>query len=78
MTLTAVPAGFQVVRRFGQASLLQDRSGRWLLTGGRPTERCHAREWISLFCHEALVQTTDTPGTAELPSKDDALRRSRP
>lgn len=61
MTLTSLPAGFEVVRRFGQAWLLQDRTGRWLLNGGRPTERSDAREWISLFCHDALVQTSDTP-----------------
>ncbi|HAB16903.1 MAG TPA: hypothetical protein PLX89_02840 [Verrucomicrobiota bacterium] len=57
ITVTTIPRGFGTVRRFGQAALVSDRLGRWQLLGGNRPDRLKAREWVSLFCHEALVDT---------------------
>lgn len=45
----------RVVARFGGASLTRDREGKWQLRGGTRDDRQTAREWISLFLHEAVV-----------------------
>lgn len=43
------------VARFGTARLIQMPSGRFLLVGGTAEERLAAREWASLFLHEAVL-----------------------
>ena len=43
------------VARFGTARLIQMPSGRFLLVGGTTEERFAAREWASLFLHEAVL-----------------------
>jgi hypothetical protein len=43
------------VARFGTARLIQMPSGRFLLIGGTTEERLAAREWASLFLHEAVL-----------------------
>ena len=46
----------RLVARFGTAALIEKRRGCWLLQGGSRSDKIEAREWISLFMHEAVVQ----------------------
>jgi hypothetical protein len=43
----------RVVASFGQAQLVE-AEGKWVLRGATPSEVTEAREWISLFYHEAV------------------------
>ena len=45
----------KVVVIFGRAQLIKHRDGRMELRGGSRGERLEAREWISIFMHEAVV-----------------------
>ena len=45
----------EVVARFGNAALIKHRDGKWQLKGGSHDDHLSAREWISLFLHEAVV-----------------------
>jgi len=47
--------GGVVVARFGKAALIKQPNGSWQLQGGSAEDRLSAREWISLFLHEAVV-----------------------
>jgi hypothetical protein len=47
--------GAEVIARFGKATLLKQPNGSWKLQGGSEEDRLSAREWISLFRHEAVV-----------------------
>jgi hypothetical protein len=47
--------GQQVIARFGKAALVQQPNGTWQLKGGTEEDRLSAREWISLFLHEAVL-----------------------
>ncbi|MEY4385055.1 MAG: hypothetical protein RLY20_338 [Verrucomicrobiota bacterium] len=46
----------KVLVSFGAAHLLQKREGGFELRGGTRAERQAAREWASLFKHEAAVE----------------------
>jgi hypothetical protein len=46
----------QVIAQFGQAALIKQSNGTWQLKGGTKEDRLSAREWISLFLHEAVPQ----------------------
>jgi hypothetical protein len=46
----------KLIARFGTAALIEKRRGCWLLRGGSRSDKIEAREWISLFMHEAVVQ----------------------
>ncbi len=46
----------EVVASWGQARLLRFLDGRLELRGGSRDDRVAAREWISLFWHEAVVR----------------------
>jgi hypothetical protein len=48
--------GHEVIARFGQAVLIKQFDGTWQLKGGSEEDRLSAREWISLFMHEAVLQ----------------------
>ena len=48
--------GQEVIARFGQAALIKQTNGTWQLQGGSEEDRLSAREWISLFLHEAVPQ----------------------
>ena len=50
----------EVVASWGQAQLVRYLDGRTELKGGSREDRMAAREWISLFWHEALV-SADCP-----------------
>ena len=47
----------RLVVRFGEAALIRQRNGRYQLSGGSRSEETEAKEWISLFLHEAVLQT---------------------
>lgn len=44
----------QLVASFGQASLLRLVDGQLCLRGGNTDDHAAAKEWIALFCHEAV------------------------
>ncbi len=46
----------QVIAVFGQARLLKYYTGKLELRGGSREDRQAAKEWISLFMHEAVVK----------------------
>jgi hypothetical protein len=48
--------GHEVIARFGNADLIRQQDGTWQLKGGTEEDRLSAREWISLFMHEAVLQ----------------------
>jgi hypothetical protein len=60
----------ELVRSFGAAHLLRHASGHWELRGGTRSDRLEAREWISLFCHEAVVTCeAGSPAISRCPAR---------
>jgi hypothetical protein len=49
----------QVVAQFGCAVLVRINRTQLELRGGRPGDRTAAKEWISLFMHEAVLSFRD-------------------
>ena len=45
----------ELIAAFGGASLIRRRNGRYELRGGTPEDHRDAREWISLFLHDAAI-----------------------
>ena len=45
---------WNLVARFGRAKLLSRADGRVELRGGTEADRTEAKEWISLFMHDAV------------------------
>jgi hypothetical protein len=50
----------EVIASWGQACLIKYLDGKVELKGGSKEDRLAAREWISLFWHEAVVR--ESPG----------------
>ncbi len=50
----------QIIALFGQARLLKFFNGKYELRGGSREDRLEAHEWISMFCHDVVVQEADT------------------
>ena len=48
------PRCWNLVARFGRARLLSRADGRVELRGGNDSDHAEAREWISLFMHDAV------------------------
>ncbi len=48
------PRFWNLIARFGRAELVSRADGRVELRGGSPADRTEAREWISLFMHDAV------------------------
>jgi hypothetical protein len=48
------PRYWNLVARFGRAMLLSRADGRVELRGGTDADRTEAKEWISLFMHDAV------------------------
>ena len=48
------PRYWNLVARFGRAKLLSRADGRVELRGGTTSDHLEAREWISLFMHDAV------------------------
>ena len=45
----------ETLAQFGEARLLKRPNGKIELVGGKADDRSAAREWASLFLHEALI-----------------------
>jgi len=45
----------EVVASWGEAQLIKYLNGKTELRGGSKEDRAEAREWMSLFWHEAVV-----------------------
>lgn len=43
------------IAAWGEAELIRHLDGRYGLRGGTPEDRQAAREWISMFLHEAAI-----------------------
>jgi hypothetical protein len=48
----------EIVAAFGNARLVKRLDYRFELLGGSERDRAEAREWISLFLHEAVIVQT--------------------
>ncbi len=46
----------EVVATWGQAQLIRYLDGKLELRGGSDQDRTEAKEWLSLFWHEAVVK----------------------
>ena len=44
------------VARFGQASLVRTKEGCFTLRGGSKSDHIEARDWASMFLHEAVLR----------------------
>jgi len=53
----------KLVASFGAARLIRHRDGRWELSGGSSADHAAAREWCSLFRHEATFPSMPSPAT---------------
>jgi len=60
------------VAAFGSASLIRHRDGRWELAGGLPADHAAAREWCSLFQHDATFSSAPLAACAEKPDGSNA------
>ena len=45
----------KTIARFGTARLIKLPTGRFHLIGGTTEDRLAAKEWVSLFLHEAVL-----------------------
>jgi hypothetical protein len=45
----------EVIARFGRARLIKTPERRYELRGGSGEDHAQAKEWISLFMHEAVL-----------------------
>ncbi len=48
-------APFETIAIFGKARLVRHPHGKYELQGGSRADRIEAREWVSLFMHQAFV-----------------------
>jgi CheY-like chemotaxis protein len=64
----------KIVASFGAANLIRHRDGHWELHGGPPRDHAAAREWCSLFQHEALFSSATLPVSVEQPEASPAAQ----
>ncbi|HXJ72036.1 MAG TPA: hypothetical protein VNM37_04245, partial [Candidatus Dormibacteraeota bacterium] len=50
------PGHWNLIACFGEARLLNRADGRVELRGGSEADRTEAKEWVSLFMHEAVLR----------------------
>lgn len=50
------PRYWNLVARFGQARLFSRADGRVELRGGTASDHTEAKEWVSLFMHDAILR----------------------
>lgn len=50
------PRYWNLVARFGRAKLFSRADGRMELQGGSTSEQTEAKEWVSLFMHDAVLR----------------------
>jgi CheY-like chemotaxis protein len=65
----------EIVASFGAANLIHLRDGRWELRGGTPADHAAAREWSSLFQHEATFPSASLPLNAPQPKTAKATNK---
>jgi hypothetical protein len=46
-----------IVARFGAAALVRTPEGRFTLRGGNKSDHIEARDWASMFLHEAVIRS---------------------
>lgn len=51
----------ELIAGFGDARLVKKLSGKFELLGGSDADRTAAKEWCSLFLHEAVVACSPAP-----------------
>jgi hypothetical protein len=76
MRMTQLLSGWrnqELVAAFGRAQLLKNTDCTYELRGGSDDDRAQAREWISLFFHEAVIRERGTFGSA-VPERGCVLR----
>ncbi|HZV35168.1 MAG TPA: hypothetical protein VFB72_11400 [Verrucomicrobiae bacterium] len=56
LTLRKGPRGEQLITTFGRARLVRVADGAMELRGAQASEQTMAKEWISLFLHEAVLR----------------------
>ena len=47
---------FTVIAQFGDAQLIQTLDHKFKLQGGSASDQIEAREWISMFLHDVVVE----------------------
>jgi hypothetical protein len=45
-----------IIARFGQAALVKNKEGHFALRGGSKSDHIEARDWASMFLHEAVLR----------------------
>jgi len=60
----------EVVACFGAAMLIKAPQGQWQLMGGTRADRSEARQWASLFLHEAVLPADPPEGNQGLTSRE--------
>lgn len=65
--------GGKIVASFGAARLIRHRDGRWEVRGGSPKDHAAAREWCSLFQHEATFPCLPLAAAAPKPKASNAV-----
>lgn len=45
----------EIVAGFGSAKLVKYLNGKYELRGGSKDDRLAAHEWVSLFCHDVVI-----------------------
>jgi hypothetical protein len=53
------PTPWNLIASFGRARLFSGADGRVELCGGSEVDRADAREWISLFLHDAVLRDSE-------------------
>lgn len=51
----------ETIASFGAARLVKNLNGKFQLIGGSAEDRVAAREWCSLFLHEAIISSNFNP-----------------
>ena len=59
--LPVLSAKRKVIARFGAAKLVRTPGCGYELHGGTDADHAEAREWVSLFFHEAVIRRVDAP-----------------
>ena len=54
------PRYWNLVARFGRARLMSRADGRVELRGGTSSDHTEAKEWVSLFMHDAVLRIVPT------------------
>jgi hypothetical protein len=56
---TSIERG-DAVAQFGNSLLIRQTDGKYRLAGGSRSDHAEAREWTSMFLHEAVLDSLDS------------------